>query len=91
MTGGEQGEQSRRGPGLSPLPLLPEKDHQTEGFRRYLSSGVPRLPAAASPSPGKLLELFDLEDPLMSPQGSQISFVIVRGTSGFLVHPCMDE
>ena len=61
MTGGEQGEQSRRGPGSSPLPFLPEKDPQTEGFRRCLSSGVPRLPAAVSPSPRKLLEISGLK------------------------------
>ena len=30
----------------------------------------------------------DLEDPLMSPQGSQISFGIARDTSGFLAHHC---
>ena len=60
MTGGEQEEQSRRGPGSSPLPLLPGKDHQTEGFRRCLSSGVPRPLAAASPSLGKLLEISSL-------------------------------
>ena len=44
---------------------------------------------------GKLsipLELrVDLGDLLVSPQGSQISFGIVRGTLGFLAHPCMDE
>ena len=28
---------------------------------------------------------------LVSPQGSQISFGVVRGTSGFLVHRCRNE
>ena len=69
MTGGEQGEQSRRGMASLPLPLLPEKDHQTEGFRRCLSSGVPRPPAAGSPSPGKLLEISSLR-----PHTSSVQF-----------------
>ena len=29
--------------------------------------------------------------PLVSPQGSHISFGVARGTSGFLVHRCRDE
>ena len=33
----------------------------------------------------------DLGDPLVSPQGSQISFGVGRGTSGLLVHHCRDE
>ena len=98
MTGGEQGEQSRRGPGLSPLPLLPEKDHQTEGFRRYLSSGVPRLPAAASPSPGKLLELSGLKPHTSSVQFSSVPKLCPTlfdpmdcSTPGFPVHHQLPE
>ena len=38
------------------------------------------------------LELcIDLGDLFASPQGSQISFGIMRGTSGFLAHHCRDE
>ena len=33
----------------------------------------------------------DLGDPLVFPQGSQIYFRVARGTSGFLLHHCMDE
>ena len=33
----------------------------------------------------------DLRDPLVSSQGSQISFGFVRGTSAFLLHRCGDE
>ena len=32
-----------------------------------------------------------LRDLLMSPQGSHISFRVVRCTSGFVVHRCSDE
>ena len=39
-----------------------------------------------------LLELrVDLGHLLVSPQGCHISFVIVRGTSGFFTHHCRDE
>ena len=34
---------------------------------------------------------FRPEEPLVSPQISQISFGVVRGTSGFLVPRCRDE
>ena len=33
----------------------------------------------------------NLEDPLMSPHGSQMSLGVARGTSGFLEHCCRDE
>ena len=33
----------------------------------------------------------NLEDPLVSPQGSQISFGVGRGTLGLLAHRCRDE
>ena len=35
--------------------------------------------------------LVDLGDPLVSPEGGQMPFGVVRGTSGFLVHRCRDE
>ena len=33
----------------------------------------------------------DLRDPLVFPQGSQISFRVARGTSGFVSRHCRDE
>lgn len=54
----EVNERSRAGEDLAspPLPLLPERDHQTECF----SSGVPRPAASVSPSPGRLPEIASL-------------------------------
>ena len=35
--------------------------------------------------------LVDLGDPLVSPEGGQMPFGVVRGTSGFLTHCFRDE
>ena len=40
---------------------------------------------------GNLGFYVDLGDLRLSPQGSQISLGVVRGTSGFLAHRCRDK
>ena len=63
--------------------------------KRASSSMQGRISWCAWRCGGKLtvsLELHvDLGEPLMSPQGSQISFGIARGTLGLLAHHCRNE
>ena len=68
---------------------------ETLQHKRASSSLQGRLSWFAWSSGRKLrvtLELrFNLGDPFVSPQGSQISFGVERGTSGFFAHRCRDE
>ena len=68
---------------------------ETLQLKRASSSVQERIPWVAWSCGGKFsfpLELHvDLGHMLVSPQGNQISFGVVRGTSGFLSHCCRDE